>query len=139
MEEVIGRCGFRCSDCLAYRENVKSFEDRQRFRDCLQKYYGDNLTVEECFCNGCLADEAANPTCRDLDCKVRACVNSRGLTNCAYCNDYPCPKIEKKMIDPRVVEKRFGGPLPAEDYQSFVKPYEIRPTLGEIRRREGLR
>ena len=139
MVEIIGCCGFRCGDCLAYRENVKGIENRQTFRDALEKYYGDNLTVGECFCNGCLADEAANPTCRDLDCEVRACVNSRRLPNCAYCSDYPCPKVEKRMIDRRVFERRIGGPLTLEDYERFVKPYEIRPTLDEIRRKEGLR
>ena len=42
MTDIIARCGFKCNLCLIYRENLKKDEqNRQKFRDGLEKYYGD--------------------------------------------------------------------------------------------------
>ena len=71
------------------------------------------------------------------DCKVRACVISRGLQNCALCERYPCVDLEKKFVERHTVEERFGGPMPEQDYRLFVRPYEGRQVLDNVRQRQG--
>ena len=47
MSDIIARCGFKCNLCLIYRDNLKKDkQNRQKFRDGLEKYYGDKLTLE---------------------------------------------------------------------------------------------
>lgn len=49
MSDINARCGFKCNLCLIYRDNLKKDErNRQRFRDGLEKYYGDKLTRRRC-------------------------------------------------------------------------------------------
>jgi hypothetical protein len=138
MVELIARCGFRCDLCLGYRENVEWDErNRQIFRDGLEKYYGDKLTLQECYCDGCMAEDSSNPVLITKDCRVRSCAISRGLQNCAVCERYPCSDLEKKFVERRKVEARFGGPMPEEDYRLFVMPYEARQVLDNVRQRQG--
>jgi hypothetical protein len=136
MADIIARCGFKCNLCLIYRDNLKKDErNRQRFRDALEKYYGDKLTLEECYCDGCMTPDSENPVRITADCKVRPCVIANGLENCAYCDRYPCENLARKFVDYRKVKDRFGGPLPEEDYKLFVKPYESRQVLDKIRQK----
>jgi hypothetical protein len=136
MSEIIARCGFRCDLCLIYRDNLKKDpQNRQRFRDGLEKYYGDKLTLEECYCDGCMTDDSENPIRITTDCKVRPCVIARGIENCAYCERYYCPDVEKKFIERHKVEERYGAPIPEDAYKLFIMPYESRHVLDGIRRK----
>jgi hypothetical protein len=136
MSEIIARCGFRCNLCLIYRENLKKDPGhRQRFRDGVEKYYGDKLALAECYCDGCLTPDSENPVRVTADCTLRLCVIARGLENCASCADYPCEDLKGKFIDYRKVMDRYGGPLPEEDYRAFVFPYENRQVLDGIRQK----
>jgi hypothetical protein len=137
MAEIIARCGFICSRCLIYRDNLKGEQDRRRFRDGLLKYYGDKLTLEECYCDGCLADDSESPIRINKECRIRPCVLKKGLENCAYCEKYPCKILEPAMVDYRKVMERYGAPLPQEDYELFVEPYENRQTLDALRDKRG--
>jgi len=138
MSEMIARCGFKCHLCLIYRDNLKKdAQNRQRFRDGLERIYGDKLTLEECYCDGCLTPDGENPVRINTECQIRPCVIEKGLENCAYCEQYPCKIMEPKMIDYEKVKGRYGGPLPEEDYQVFVMPYENRKTLDKIRRKRA--
>jgi hypothetical protein len=140
MSDIIAYCGFKCGQCLIYRENLKKDErNRQRFRDGLEKYYGDKLTLEECYCDGCMAPDSENPVRITADCKVRPCVIAKGLESCAYCDQYPCQNLQRKFVDYRKVKERFGAPLPQEDYEVFVMPYESRQVLDEIRQKGKLK
>lgn len=134
MSDIIARCGFKCNLCLIYRDNLeKDAQNRQRFRDALEKYYGDELTLEECYCDGCMTPDSENPVRINKECTIRPCVIARGLQNCACCDLYPCKDIEGKSIDYQKVMERYGGPLPEEDYRVFVMPYESRDVLDKIR------
>ena len=133
MSDIIARCGFKCNLCLIYRDNLKKDKrNRQKFRDGLEKYYGDKLTLEECYCDGCMTPDSENPVRITKECKVRPCAIEKGLENCGYCKQYPCPILEPKMIEYDKVKERYGGPLPEEDYKVFVMPYESRKVLDEI-------
>jgi hypothetical protein len=136
MSDIIARCGFKCNLCLIYRDNLKKDErNRQRFRDGLEKYYGDKLTLEECYCDGCMTPDSENPIRINTECKMRPCAIEKGLENCGYCEQYPCPILEPKMINYDKVKERYGGPLPEEDYKVFVMPYENRKVLDEINKK----
>jgi hypothetical protein len=139
IREIIARCGFKCNLCLIYRDNLKRVKDRERFRDGLLKYYGHKLTLEECYCDGCLTDDSENPVLITADCPVRPCVMAKGLENCAYCDKYPCQELERKFIDYQKIRERFGAPIPEEDYRRFIMPYEGRQVLEKIRRKAGLK
>jgi hypothetical protein len=133
-KDIIGRCGYKCNLCLAYRENIKSEADRKRFRDGLFKYYRYPLSIEASYCDGCLADDRDNPILLTANCRVRACVLKKKLENCALCDQYPCKTLEKKFIDCKKVVKKYGAPIPKEDYDLFVGPYENKKTLDAIRK-----
>jgi Zn-finger protein len=80
-----------------------------------------------------MTDDSENPIRINKECKIRPCVIEKGLDNCAYCEQYPCEILEPKMIDYQEVVKRYGSPLPQEDYELFVQPYENRKVLDELR------
>ncbi len=135
MPDIIARCGFKCNLCLIYRENLKKDpQNRQRFREGVARYYGDKLTLEQCYCDGCMADDRENPVLITADCKIRPCVIARGIENCAYCDVYPCAEIEKKFFDRRKVEEKYGAPISDEAYQLFIMPYEAGRVLDGIRK-----
>ena len=56
---------------------------------------------------------------------------------CALCERYPCSDVEKKFVERRKVEARFGGPMPEDDYRRFVMPYEGRQVLDNVRQGQG--
>jgi hypothetical protein len=135
-KDIISRCGYKCNLCLAYRENVKSVADRMRFRDGLLKYYRYPLTIDECYCDGCLADDNENPILLTADCRVRPCVLKKRLENCAYCELYPCKNLKEKFVDGKKVIEKYGAPIPKEDYDRFVRPYENKKILDTIRKKK---
>jgi len=133
MGDLIARCGYRCDLCPAYRENVRGKEDQQRTSDGWFRYYGFRIPPEEICCDGCLAEDASKPKRMDPDCPVRPCVKGKGLANCAYCGEYVCKKLETRLIEYEDVAERFKQPIPREDYESFIRPYEGRRVLDRIR------
>lgn len=134
-KDILGRCGYKCNLCLAYRENIKSDADNRRFRDGLLKYYRYRLSIEACYCDGCLADDRENPVLLTPECRVRPCVLKRRLENCASCDRYPCKTLEKKFIDGKDVVKKYGAPIPKTDYDRFVSPYDNKKTLDDRRKK----
>lgn len=134
MKEKIGFCGFRCGLCPAYKNNITCEEDRQKVSDGWFKYYGFRIPAEEIYCDGCLAEDCNNPQRIDPECEVRSCALQRGLANCAHCDYYICEKLSKKIIDPKKIAERVGGSIPQEDFERFVKAYDNRKILADIRK-----
>jgi hypothetical protein len=136
MPEIISRCGFRCDLCLIFSENLKKDKNnRQIFHDGYEKYYGDKLTLKECYCDGCMTDDILNPVLITSDCKVRPCVIAKGMKNCAYCDQYPCKLVSNKFVRRCQVEEKYGAPIPEKDYKLFIEPYESQQVLDKIRRK----
>ncbi len=128
--EILSRCGFRCDLCAAYNPNIKSFEDKKRVSAKWQQYFGFYLEPEKIGCDGCIGN---SPTL-DANCPVRPCLNERQLENCAYCPDFDCEKIKPRM-DALVDWQDKLDEIPKEDYELFIKPYESRKRLTEIRKK----
>jgi len=133
VKDMITRCGYRCNVCLAYKENIHSAEDQEKVSDGWFRIYGFRIPPEEIYCDGCLAPDSENPKLVDTGCPVRPCVIEKGFQNCAYCDEYICKKFEQRMVTYESVARRFKEPIQEEDYKNFIRPYENRKTIDELR------
>jgi len=129
----VTRCGFRCDLCPVFRENVSGSEYRKRVIDGWFEYFGFRIPPEEICCDGC-RDERPDSKQLDTKCEIRRCAIRRGMETCAHCPDFGCETMKTRQVSRQWVEERFGGPIPEEDYRSFVLQYESGPRLEEIRR-----
>ena len=129
--EILARCGYRCDLCLAWRPNVAKKDRRALLSDGWHKYFGFRIPPERIVCDGCTAP--GQPRLVDTACPVRPCVLSRGLDNCGQCCDYVCCRLKERLVDRKELEKKIGRPVPEEDYDLFVRPYESRARLDRIR------
>ena len=135
MPEVLTRCGYRCDLCLAYASNVsKNPADREKLSDGWFKYYGFRIPPERILCDGCMAQD---PRLIDKACPVRPCVIEKGLQNCAQCEDYVCDRLVERLVTYVGVRERAGAPIPEDDYQCFIRPYENERRLSALRAARG--
>jgi len=131
MEEILTRCGYRCDLCLAYTPNVTANpSNRKKLSDGWFKYFGFRLPPEEIQCDGCMGD---NPRLVDSGCLVRPCVLEKGLDNCAQCAEYVCDRLKQRLVSLEEVKQRVGAEIPEDDYQCFIRPYENKLRLEELR------
>jgi hypothetical protein len=131
MDPILSRCGFRCDLCLAYRPNVEARpENRHLLSDGWQRYFGFRIPPEEIVCDGCWATQGR---LIDQACPVRPCVAGRALENCAACDDYPCGRLAERLVDGVEVAARAGAPVPPEDRERFIRPYENKRRLERLR------
>jgi hypothetical protein len=94
MDKVIAYCGLICNDCPAF---IATKEDNQRKRiDLAKKWSSESYTVTpaDISCMGCTSN------CGSVfkfcgECEIRICGLEKEVLNCAYCNDYPCDKLDK--------------------------------------------
>jgi len=139
MKDLFSKCGANCGRCPAYRENVKTSEDRQRCSDGWHKYLGARLNVQRCYCDGCQTPDDENPVLvyGRYGCKIRRCAVFNGVQTCAHCSAYPCEDVRTQFsFDSGSREKlaaRLGTPIPEEEYLTFIEPYELHKHLDEIR------
>ena len=127
MEQIIGKCGYRCDLCPAYKPNIKSDADKKRMCDAWTKYFGSKVAPEEITaCAGCLKGDG------DPNCEVRTCADEKGLENCAHCEVFACDKLKAKM---NIVEEKVEdiSSIPEDDYKLFIKPYLGKECLLKIR------
>ncbi|MCE5322084.1 DUF3795 domain-containing protein [bacterium] len=93
MENIIGACGLSCSECDAYKATqANDHEAIAKVAADWSKQFGADIQMESILCDGCMTD--GNRKCGHCaECEIRACVVSRGLANCAYCDDFGCEKL----------------------------------------------
>jgi hypothetical protein len=137
MKEKIALCGFRCDLCPGYKENVTGTEGRQEASDGWFKFYGFRVPQEEICCDGCPPPDAEDARIIDAECPVRPCVLERGIPNCAHCDEYVCDKLRERLVDPDAVVKRVGAPVPQDEFDRFIKPYDNKNRLAAIRKQIG--
>ena len=131
MELILTRCGYRCDLCLAYRPNIRANpDDRLKLSDGWFKYFGFRIPPEQIACDGCLSD---NPKLIDSQCPVRPCVIERGRDNCAQCDEYVCDRLKERLVEYEGVRQRVGAEIPQEDRACFIRPYENKVRLDELR------
>jgi hypothetical protein len=136
MDQVLARCGYRCDLCLAYRPNVEAEPFNQKIlSDGWQKYFGFRIPAEHIICDGCMAD---NARLIDKACPVRPCVIQRGLANCSECPDCVCDKLADRLVVYEQLAARHPCPIPPEDRARFIRPYENKERLGQLRDARGV-
>lgn len=95
MEDILGACGLLCSSCEAYIATCKN--DSEAIAEIAEKWsrkYGISISPESVWCDGCLT-QGDRKCGHCAECEVRACVISRGLSNCAECDYYLCKTITR--------------------------------------------
>ena len=93
MERMIARCGLICTECPAYiatKANDPAAIDEVVL--LWREAHDPNITAEQVWCDGCLSD-GPHHCGHWSDCGVQTCASSRGVLNCAVCDDYGCEII----------------------------------------------
>ena len=102
----IAYCGLECETCpihLATMEKNDSVKARMRIEIAEQLASIYKTTPKPGIitdCDGCKAIDGRLFTgC--TDCEIRKCAILKKVTNCAYCSDYACDKLNRHfVIDP---------------------------------------
>lgn len=140
LTQVISKCGNICSSCpwgVWIRKN-KSQEEWDSFADDVKKYVGYTPTKNPC--HGCQTPN--ENLAKDVGvhnflrgCSARKCAFHNNLRNCAYCSRYPCDKINALNLSNsrETAEKRIGKAIPNDKYLAFVRIFEGKKILDEIR------
>lgn len=84
-KNLVGRCGLYCGSCEIYR----AYKDSQELRERLAKKH--KCLPEEVRCKGCRALGTYPWTYEKewgSNCKIRNCLNVKGLTFCYECPEY---------------------------------------------------
>jgi len=92
MEKHIAACGIDCVACDVYKATANNDDVlRAELVRQFEEHFKVAITVAEMNCVGCLNEGMHIGHC--AVCKIRACVTSRKIANCAYCQDYPCEEV----------------------------------------------
>jgi len=96
--DYIAPCGLYCGVCgILYATH----ENNLKFKEILAGFYsdklseGENLSVEDIHCKGCLSSE---PFYFCKECAIKDCTTKKGYTGCHECNDFPCTLIKEFPI-----------------------------------------
>ncbi len=137
---IYAKCGFVCSSCAAYKDNVKNKEQRQRGSEAWKKFYGFKLKPENMYCDGCQVPDEKNKSKLMKymrTCPIRVCAFKNKIKTCAHCSEYrQCMYnlvIFYSGVNRKSVEKRVGAPISDKDYHDFVEPFENLKHLRKIR------
>jgi hypothetical protein len=116
--EMIGYCGYNCYLCGARSEDPAV---RQKLVDGWRKLFGHEMyTAENVKCDGC----QSNGQVADKECRARPCAKERAVTNCAYCEAFPCEKL-KPLVPPIFFATEA-------EYNLCMRQFESRPNLTKI-------
>ena len=134
---MLARCGFRCDLCPAFKDNVTGPEHQQWVSDGWFKYYGFRIPADRIRCDGCRAEDSTCPNRIDVDCPVRPCVIDKGLDSCAQCDGYVCPRLSQRLVDGAEVSAKMARPIPPQELDAFIRAYDNKRRLEQIRRNAG--
>lgn len=91
---LIGACGLKCHECGAYKATQANDADAiARTIAEWREQHGGDFTPEDVWCDGCMSAGERRCSHARHGCHVRACAVSRGVANCAVCDDYGCEKM----------------------------------------------
>lgn len=91
---MIAYCGIVCTECPAFLA-TESDDDQQRraVAENWSQQYDSDIKPEDINCEGCLPGHSLYFNHCSV-CEIRACGLSRGVVNCAHCDDFACEKLE---------------------------------------------
>ncbi len=97
---ILAYCGLVCETCPIHLASLeKDISKQQEMRESIARtiaeQYGMNLKPEDINdCDGCRAD-TGRIFSGCLNCEIRKCAITRNIENCAYCQEYPCDKLNE--------------------------------------------
>lgn len=130
-EEILALCGYKCDLCQFYTKNIKSERDKERVSQDFNRIFGYDIKPEDVECVGC-KNEGKHV---ESGCTVRPCALEKGVENCAHCSEFICDKLKGKINFMEKFLRNNKKPLSEEDFQLYIKPYESRERLLEIRKK----
>ncbi|MFW9809514.1 MAG: DUF3795 domain-containing protein [Candidatus Thorarchaeota archaeon] len=140
MKPVISKCGNMCSSCpwgVWVRRN-QTEEEWESYAAEVKKYVGFSVTKNPC--HGC--QTPTDKLAKDVGvhnflrgCSARKCAFHNNIKNCSYCSRFPCDKIElmNQGKSRQNAETRIGEQISDDVYQRFVRIFEGKKNLEEIR------
>lgn len=96
MQKIIAICGLICNDCPAFIATQKNDEKKKKRIAELWSTDREILKPEDINCFGCLTEGKIKTKFCNI-CEVRQCGLKRNVKNCAYCETYPCEKLDKLL------------------------------------------
>ncbi len=94
MEKMIAYCGIVCTECPAFLATQNDDDnERKRVAELWSKQFNSDIKPEDINCVGCLSKGTHFSYCND--CCIKKCAEEKGVINCAYCDNYPCERLNK--------------------------------------------
>ena len=95
MEKMIAVCGIKCNECPAFLATQENDDlKRKEVAEQWSKEFQVAFKPRDINCDGCTSGkERLFSHC--LVCEIRKCGRKNQLKNCAYCTEYPCPKLNE--------------------------------------------
>ncbi len=126
MKRMIGYCGYNCHLCAARSDDP---DLRQKMVDGWRKFFGhQNYTAENVRCDGCLNSGRI----ADKECQARPCAIKKGVSNCVYCDEFPCDKV-KKLFGTREGMLVFCYPgskdITEQEYNLCMRQFNSLPNI----------
>jgi hypothetical protein len=104
--------------------------NQQVLSDGWYAYFGFRIPANRITCDGCMTEDGKRI---DQACPVRPCVIQGGLATCAECDDYGCEKLAQRWVVYEQVAAQADSPVPEEDRERFIRPYENKARLSALR------
>jgi hypothetical protein len=94
MEEIIGFCGITCTECKGYIATKNDDNNlRKEIAEEWSKQFGSDIKPEDINCDGCMSVDGRHIGYCHI-CEIRKCGQEKKVTNCAYCDEYSCEKLD---------------------------------------------
>jgi len=87
---------------VAYKENVKTDEARQRGSDGWKKYYGFRIRLDQMYCDGCPTPDDENPVLLAPNCTTPKCAIISGVETCAHCSGFQAYMLDLRIFTPDI-------------------------------------
>ncbi|MDP4208769.1 MAG: DUF3795 domain-containing protein [Bacteroidota bacterium] len=113
MNSMFAYCGLTCDNCPIYLATWEPDKERQQamrvsIAQICREIYGMNLQPSDINdCDGCRAI-SGRLFFGCSNCAIRQCASEKAIESCAFCEKYPCPKLQKTLIQEPEAQTRLN-------------------------------